>query len=115
MRHTGLFLLAAGLVAGSVPDLSAQIRASELATVSQVIDGTEIKLEYSRPRARGRDSLFGGEVKWNEVWTPGANYATTLEINRDIRLDGHPVSKGKYSVWLVVRQSGPWTMMLDPR
>jgi DUF2911 family protein len=115
MRHTELFLLAAGLVAGGVPDLSAQIRASELATVSQVIDGTEIKLEYSRPRARGRDSLFGGEVKWNEVWTPGANYATTLEINRDIRLDGHPVPKGKYSIWLVVKPSGPWTMVLDPR
>lgn len=115
MRSTALALLAAGFVAGGADDLSAQIRASELASVSQVIDGTEIKVEYSRPRVRGRDSLFGGEVKWNEVWTPGANYATTLEINRDIRLDGHPIPKGKYSVWLVVKQSGPWTMVLDPR
>lgn len=115
MRKPNTWYLAAGLLVGGVTGLSAQIRASELASVSQVIDGTEIKVEYSRPRVRGRDSLFGGEVKWNEVWTPGANYATTLEINRDIRLDGHPVPKGKYSMWLVVRQSGPWTLVLDPR
>lgn len=109
------YCLAAALLAGGAPSLAAQIRASELASVSQTVDGTEIKVEYSRPRARGRDSLFGGEVKWNEVWTPGANYATTLEINRDIKLEGHPVPKGKYSLWLVVKPSGPWTMVLDPR
>lgn len=108
-------VLAAATLAGSATSLQAQVRASELATISQTIDGTELKVEYSRPRMRGRDSVFGGEVKWNEVWTPGANWATTLELNRDIKLDGHPVPKGKYSVWLVVKQSGPWTMVLDPR
>jgi Protein of unknown function (DUF2911) len=108
-------LLTTALLAGSAGELLSQIRASELATISQTVDGTELKLEYSRPRARGRDALFGGEIKWNEVWTPGANWATTFEINRDIKLDGHPVAKGKYSVWLVVRQAGPWTVVLDPR
>jgi hypothetical protein len=48
------------------------------------------------------------------VWTPGANWATTLETSKPIELDGHPVPKGKYSVWLVVRQSGKWTLVLDP-
>ena len=68
-----------------------QVRASELGTVSQIIDGTRIAIEYSRPRARGRNDLFGGEIKWQEVWTPGANFATTLEVSRDVRIDGHPV------------------------
>ncbi|HEV7703034.1 MAG TPA: DUF2911 domain-containing protein [Gemmatimonadaceae bacterium] len=98
------------------PALRAQIRASEPASVSQTVDGTKITIEYSRPRARGRDNIFGTrDVKWNEVWTPGANYATTLEANHDITLDGHPVPKGKYSLWLVVKKSGPWTFVLDPR
>jgi DUF2911 family protein len=98
------------------PSVSAQIRASEIASVSQIVDGTKITIEYSRPRARGRTAIFGTrEVRWDEVWTPGANYATTLEASRDIRLDGHPVPKGKYSMWLVVRKSGPWTLVLDPR
>jgi hypothetical protein len=102
------------LLLAAAPPLSAQIRASEQATISQTIDGTVITIDYARPRARGRDSLFGGEVKWGEVWTPGANWATTLELNRNITLDGHPVPAGKYSVWMIV-QPEEWTLVLDPR
>ena len=52
-------------------------------------------------------------VHWGEVWTPGANMATTLEVDRDIELDGHPVPKGKYSMWMVVSEDGRWTLVLD--
>jgi len=93
---------------------AAQIRASELASVSQTIDGTKIAIEYSRPRAKGRVPLFGDVVKWGEVWTPGANYATTIDVNKAVTLDGHSVPKGKYSVWMVVRDGGNWTLVLDP-
>ncbi|MEO5814196.1 MAG: DUF2911 domain-containing protein [Gemmatimonadaceae bacterium] len=72
-------------------------------------------MKYSRPRVRGRSPLFGTPaVHWGEVWTPGANWATTLETDKAITLDGHAVPKGKYSVWFVVRESGDWTMVLDP-
>lgn len=94
--------------------LTAQMRASERGAVSQTIDGTTITIDYSRPQVRGRDSLFGGVEHWGAVWTPGANYATTLEINRPIKLDGHPVAPGKYSLWLVI-QPEEWTMVIDPR
>jgi hypothetical protein len=93
----------------------AQVRASELASVSQTVDGTRVTVEYSRPRVRGRAALFGGEVKWNEVWTPGANWATTLDINKDIQINRHKIPMGKYSVWMVVKQGQPWTFVLDPR
>ena len=114
LRHC---LPLAALVAslGGAPGVHAQIRASELGSVSQVIDGTRISIEYSRPRARGRQNVFGGEVKWQEVWTPGANYATTLELSKNVTIEGHPVPKGKYSVWMVVRPAGDWTFVLDPR
>ena len=105
------------IVATAAPSIAhAQIRASELATMSQIIDGTKITMEYSRPRARGREALFGSKVvRWDEIWTPGANWATTLETSKDITLNGQRVPKGKYSVWMVVRQSGNWTTILDPR
>ena len=41
--------------------------------------------------------------------------ATTLGVSKDVKVNGAAVAKGKYSVWLVVRQSGPWTAVLDPR
>ena len=50
--------------------LSAQVRASEHGVVSQTVNGTTITIDYSRPVARGRDSLFGRVVHWGEVWTP---------------------------------------------
>ena len=94
----------------------AQIRASEVGTVSQVIDGTKITVEYSRPRSRGRETLFGTKaVHWDEVWTPGANWATTFETSRNVKLNGHAVPKGKYSVWFVVREKGDWTVVLEPK
>jgi hypothetical protein len=106
------FLLTAGLLGGVVPSAVGQIRASERATVSQTIDGTVITVDYSRPRMRGRGQVFGGEVKWEEIWTPGANMATTLELSKPIQINGHPVPQGKYSVWIQVNQ-GDWVFMLD--
>lgn len=104
------------LLTAAVPTTgSAQIKASEAASVSQTIDGTKITLEYYRPRARERDTLFGKVVTWGEVWTPGANWATTLEVSKDVRLNGHPIPKGKYSVWMVVRKEADWTAVFDPK
>ncbi|NOT07852.1 MAG: DUF2911 domain-containing protein [Gemmatimonadales bacterium] len=111
VRLPALTLLA---VVGLAPALRAQVRASEPASVSQTVDGTKITIEYSRPRARGRE-LFGKVVYWGEVWTPGANMATTIDVSKDVTLNGTAVPKGKYSVWIVVRQSGDWTFVLDPR
>ena len=93
-----------------------QIRASEIGSISQTIDGTVISVEYSRPRARGRDPIFGTKaVRWDEVWTPGANWATTLDVSKAVEIEGRPVAKGKYSVWMVVRKDGPWTVVLEPK
>lgn len=114
MNRRCLLALSLALSSMTLP-ADAQIRASEPATVSQTVDGTVVTIEYSRPRARGRDTLFGGEVYWGEVWTPGANWATTLETNRDIRINGHELAAGKYSVWMVVNENRPWTVVLDSR
>lgn len=92
---------------------TAQIRASERGMVSQTVDGTTITVDYGRPKARGRDRLFGGVVPWGKVWTPGANWATTISVDKDITLNGRAVTAGTYSVWLEV-QPGQWTAILEP-
>ena len=109
------FLLWPSLALPSV--VHAQLRASALASVSQMLDGMTITITYSRPRARGRtlERLFGSNGEWGKPWTPGANMATTLDVTRDVTVNGHAVAKGTYSVWMVPRQSGDWTVILDPR
>lgn len=111
-RRSFLFLALAALAASPA---AAQIRASELGSMSQVIDGTTLTVTYSRPRARERSPIFGSMLAhWGEVWTPGANWATTLETTRDITINQRAVPKGKYSVWMVLKEQGDWTLVLDP-
>jgi hypothetical protein len=67
------------------------------------------RARWNRNRSRRAHS------EWGETWTPGANWATTLDVSKTVKLNGHPATKGKYSVWMVVRQNREWTVVLDPR
>ncbi len=116
MIRRSVVTLALAMSAAPLTPAAAQIRASELQTIAQVVDGTSIKLTYSRPRLRGRTNVWGTRVvNWDEVWTPGANEATILETNRDVTISGVAVPKGKYSVWMIVSKDTTWTMLLDPK
>jgi hypothetical protein len=92
----------------------AQGRLSEHAVAAQTVAGTTITVEYYRPVARGRDSLFGKVVTWNEHWTPGANWATTVEVDHDVRVNGIRLPRGKYGLWATVRPD-LWTVEFHPR
>jgi hypothetical protein len=98
------------LAAVSAPS-DAQRKASEIGSVSQTVDGTVMTMEYYRPVARGRDSLFGKVVRWGTTWTPGANWATTFEADKDIQVNGNPLPKGKYAIWMIPRESEDWTVI----
>jgi len=112
-RRSSVLLFA--LASTALHPASAQIRASELGSMSQVIDGTKLTVTYSRPRTRERNPIFGTSVAhWGEVWTPGANWATTLEASQDITINQRAVPKGKYSVWMILKEQGDWTLVLDP-
>ena len=93
------------------PSLRAQGMPSEKGLVAQTIDGTTITIEYYRPVARGRVP-FPDVVHWGRVWTPGANWATTFDVDKPVRLNGNAIQKGKYSVWMI---PGPdeWTVVLN--
>jgi len=114
-RHAGWTALlgTVGCLAAVTP-ARAQIYASERATLSQTISGTTITIDYSRPSVRGRDSVFGKEVTWDEVWTPGANQATTLSLTKPVRLNGEEIPAGSYSVWMQARPDSAWMLYLHP-
>lgn len=99
------------LLALAAPPGGAQVYASEHALAQQTANGTIITVEYYRPVAHGRN-LFGALVKWGREWTPGANWATTLDVDHDVSVEGQPLPKGKYSVW-AVPQPDAWTLILS--
>ena len=112
LRRALIVVVAAPVALLAASQAGAQIRASERASVSQTVDGSVITVDYSRPQVRKREELFGKVVHPGESWTPGANSATTLELSRDVRLNGHDVPAGKYSLWLTTNP-GAWVLYLN--
>lgn len=109
-RYVAASCMVLALVAADSSAADAQRKASELGSVSQTVDGTTMKIEYSRPVARGRD-LFGKLVRWDRAWTPGANWATTFEVDKDVEINGNLLPKGKYAIWMIPRESEDWMVI----
>lgn len=89
------------------------VRASQKGMVLQLIANGKVEIEYSRPVARGRQ-LFGpvGIVKFDKVWMPGANEATTINLDRDIKINGSLLKAGKYSIWTIPNEK-KWTVIFS--
>lgn len=109
---TSACLLAFALVPGLVAAQDApKIKPSQHGTVSQRIADTTIALAYNRPVARGRE-LFGALVPYGKIWCPCADDATTIELSAAVKIDGHELAAGKYSVW-TVPNDGTWTVIFN--
>ena len=64
-----------------------------------------VKVDYGQPHARGRE-IYGGLVPWGEVWRLGANMATHLTADLNIRLGDLDVPRGTYTLYLIPRPDG---------
>jgi hypothetical protein len=62
-------------------------------------------VDYGQPHARGRE-IFGGLVPYGEVWRLGANWATTLMLDVEMRIGDLELPRGEYTLWLVPRPDG---------
>jgi hypothetical protein len=113
-----LFVAALALLAvGMTEPIEAQILLSEPAKMAQTIDGTEILIEYYRPRVRGRAPLFGQEsVVWERIWTPGANWGTKFTASKPVTVNGVEIPAGTWTVWMQMSDEEfvPETLVFDP-
>jgi Protein of unknown function (DUF2911) len=85
-------------------------------------DGLKIHINYNRPYKKGR-VIFGGLEPYGKVWRTGANEATTIEINKDIKVKGNLLKAGSYSLftipgeqtWSVIfnSETGQWGINFD--
>lgn len=73
--------------------------------------GASITIDYSQPSLKGRS--VGKEVApYGKVWRAGANEPTTLEVSKDVKIEGNPLPAGKYSFWAIPGEN-EWTIMLS--
>ena len=110
LRVAAVLLALAATGCGRVP--SGAKRVSQPALVVQRVGDTRLTLRYNRPSARGR-ALFGGIVPWDSVWCPGADEGTRLETTRDLTVGRAVLPKGAYSLWMIPRAAGEWTLIFS--
>ena len=74
--------------------------ASPAASVTGKINGATITINYSSPSVKER-VIWGELVPFNKIWRAGANAATTIEMDKDIVVEGQKLPAGKYSFFVI--------------
>lgn len=69
------------------------------------------RVTYSRPQRAGR-AVFGGLVKYGELWRMGANEATEIEFFKSVRIGNKKVSKGRYTLYAIPDENN-WTIIIN--
>ncbi len=77
----------------------------------KVTDPLTARVVYSRPQKAGR-TIYGGLVKYGEVWRLGANEATEIEFYKNVRIGGKKVSKGRYTLYAIANETS-WTIIIN--
>jgi hypothetical protein len=95
---------------------------SPAATESATIGGKAVSIAYSSPRVRGRagkiftkDGLISHEPKY-PVWRAGANAATTLHTEAELRIGGEAgldVPKGDYTLFVDISDPAGWVLIVN--
>jgi len=78
---------------------------------SVTIGGKQIRIEYSAPSAGGR-KVMGEVVPYAHVWRTGADGATTLVTDADLKFGSLQVPKGVYTVWTLPSENG-WQLIIN--
>ncbi len=106
-----LTLMFVFLVAKSEAQDALKPRPSPLDMVTLNHEGNYIKITYGRPHKRGR-KIFGDLVPFGQVWRTGANEATEITLNKDMKIDGKRMKAGTYTIFSI---PGPdeWTIIFN--
>ena len=86
-------------------------RKSKNGELQGAIDGAAVGLEYGRPNVNDR-KIWGGLVPFDRVWRTGADEATTISFDRDVRIQGEPLQAGRYALFSVPGATS-WTLVFN--
>ena len=86
-------------------------RPSPPATATGKIQEATITVNYSSPSVKGR-KIWGDLVPYDKVWRAGANEATLFETDKDIKVEGKTLAKGKYSLYAIPGEK-EWTIIFN--
>ncbi len=72
-----------------------------------------ITISYGSPAVKGR-KVWGELVPYGKVWRTGANDATVIEFDTDVKVEGQTLAKGSYSLFTIPEES-EWTIIFNKK
>ncbi len=75
------------------------------------VGNATITIDYSSPSVKGR-KIFGGLLPYGTVWRAGANEATLIQTDKDIKVEGKSLPAGKYSLFATPGET-EWTVIFN--
>lgn len=113
LRETFCCALFATIIAGTSAFAQAdkQSRPSPPEQASVSLGGHSITIDYSAPSMRGR-KIFGGLVPYDKEWRTGANEATTIKSDVNLRIGNLGVPAGTHTLYSIPSEKG-WTLIVN--
>jgi hypothetical protein len=111
MKRTSMLLAAFALFIFSNSFSQENKPLSPKATVNGKAGSANIEIVYSRPSSRGR-TMIGGNEPFGEVWRTGANEATTIQFDKNVKIEGKDLAAGKYALFTVPGEK-EWTIVFN--
>ena len=100
------------LHAGAYAQEALKPRPSPLSVKTMKYEDSYVKITYNRPHKKGRE-IFGADlVPYGKVWRTGANEATEITVTKDVKLGGHKIKAGTYSIF-TIPQKDKWTIIIN--
>lgn len=106
-----LILVGAWQISDTYAQEALKPRPSPLEMVTMKYEDVYMKVTYGRPHKRGR-KIFGDLQPYGEIWRTGANEATEVTITRAIKMGGHTLKAGTYTLFTIPYQEH-WTIILN--
>ena len=129
MKKTILLFLLVGFCELSFSQTLTTPRPSPAAQLTQRIGLTDITINYSRPsvitpNADRTGQIWGGVVPYGLApnqfgnqkdmpWRAGANENTTISFSTDVKINGKPLSAGKYGLHMIPSEDGTFTVIFS--
>jgi hypothetical protein len=88
-----------------------QNKQSPPADTTMKVGGKDVTIEYNAPSARGR-KVEGGLIPYGEVWRLGADSATTLTADTNLKIGDLAVPKGVYTLYIAASEGG-WKLVVN--
>jgi Protein of unknown function (DUF2911) len=86
-------------------------QSSPAAKAEGKIGKTSIVISYHQPAVKER-KIWGDLVPFGKVWRTGANNATTITLDKDVKMGGKTLKAGRYALFSIPTATD-WTIIFN--